>query len=108
MNMMPNYWFYFEISFPDLTRKAIAYEVEQEFAIPFRPYDLCDDPVDAELVGGFTAAKAEICDKERRRLAERIAHDLAGHIMDAIKAKDTVNGYEQNTTGQGMTHKTEE
>lgn len=106
--MTPTYRFYLEVTFPDQTRKDVAYEVAQEVAIPFRPYDLCDDYLTAAMVGGLMPQQAAICDKERKRLAERISSDMALHIMDAIKSKDTVNGYEQNPTGERTAHKTEE
>ena len=95
MNMMTGYRFFFEIQFPDHTRKTVALEVSEEVATPFTPYDLADDAL-GEFLGGLNRRAAAMRDGDRKHIADKIAGELSRHIMEAIKSKDLRNGYEQS------------
>ncbi len=91
------YLFHLAVETPDgkLHRQALNVEAFKREPMPFRPIDRCDSAVVAMMASGHTPTMASRIDSERKQLAQQIAAKLTDGILDAIKAQDTINGYQQ-------------
>jgi len=59
----------------------------------FAPIDVCDEPYVRAITGSVSNDEAKIIMKTREDAAEIIAKELTKLIVDAMKSKDTTNGY---------------
>lgn len=95
--MQTQYRFHLAVETPDgkLHRQALNVEAYKREPMPFRPIDRCDNAMMAMMASGYTPTMASRIDSERKQLAQQIAAQLTEGILDAIKAQDTINGYQQ-------------
>lgn len=92
------YHFHLAVETPDgkLYRQAVIVEAfKPRDPMPFRPIDRCDNAMTVMMASGHTPMMAARIDSERKQLAQQIAAQLTEGILDAIKAQDTINGYQQ-------------
>lgn len=93
---MRNYYqFTLHVECPDGARHTHAFRVNANNAPQFERYDMCTDPLSAMMDGGVMSMAAAQIDTDRRRLAEQISAALTHSILESIKARDLVNGYDQ-------------
>lgn len=97
--MNTQYKFHLHVQMPNGETRASAFNVDAYTAreAKWEPYDLCSDAMTAAISDGVTDLGAECIDTEREKLAAEISRLLTAHIMNAIKARDLRNGYQQNT-----------
>lgn len=62
-------------------------------------------PLAAMMAGGVMDMVAARIDHARKRLAQTIGADLTEAILNAIKSRDLLNGYEQNVPDQATASK---
>ena len=91
--MHNQYQFYVSVETPDRKHFNAQFVVDAHSAPQFHYYDLCDSSCYAAITGGVVAEGALRINSERRRLAKQIAEKLTDHILESIKASDTINGY---------------
>lgn len=101
--MIHNYLFAVHVRFPYSNEVIVQHfklDLRIADAFDFKPYDLCDNERTAIVTRGVTKEEAKERDERRMSIIKKISDDIAKQLFEAIKSKDTINGYPKGATKQ--------